>query len=102
VADGGPSFVTQRTSGFDSLTRPSTGLYCLAPTAAVASQAFDKGQPTRATVASVEYGNTSTQTDTLIVQVRGGTFNCPSSTFEVRTYRNGALADNVAFTVVVP
>lgn len=102
VNDGTVAFIGQRTSGFAGVTRPSTGLYCLQPTAAVAAVAFNGAQPTRPTVASVEYGNTSTPTDTLTVAPRGGTFDCPGGTFEVRTYRNGALADNVAFTLVVP
>ena len=102
VNDNPLGFVAQRTSGFAGLTRPSAGLYCLAPTASVADVAFDGAQPTRPTVASVEYGNTGTQTDTLIVEPRGGTFTCPGGTFEVRTYRNGALASDVAFTLIVP
>lgn len=102
VNDGTVGYIAQRTAGFAGLTRPSTGVYCLQPTASVAELAFNGVQPTRPTVASVEYGNTGTQTDQLIVEPRGGTFDCPGGTFEVRTYRNGALADNVAFNLIVP
>jgi hypothetical protein len=103
VNDGGASsLVSQRTSGFSGITRVATGTYCLEPVAAVVGQAFSGGDPTRATVASVEYGNTGTQTDQLIVEPRGATITCPSNTFEVHTYRNGAAADDVSFTLVVP
>jgi len=102
VNDSSPSYVTQRTSGFTGLTRPSTGLYCLAPDAPIVASYFSGGDSNRPTVASVEYGNTGTQTDSLIVQTRGATVNCPPNTYEVRTYRNGALADDVAFTFIVP
>jgi hypothetical protein len=97
-----PSFVSARTSGFSAVTRPAVGLYCLAPNAAVLVQAFSGGSPTRPTVASVEYGNTATQTDELIVEVRGANSLCGNNLFEVHTYRNGADADDVAFTLIVP
>jgi hypothetical protein len=102
VNDSGPAFVTSRTSGFNAVTRPGGGLYCLAPTDAVLAQAFIGGEPRRPTVASVEYGNTGTQTNELIVEVRGATVDCPLNTFEVHTYRNGALVNDVAFTLIVP
>jgi hypothetical protein len=104
VAPGGatPSFVAARTSGFSAVTRPAGGLYCLAPNDAVLAQAFSGGNPTRPTVASVEYGNTGTQTDQLIVEVRGANNDCGNNLFEVHTYRNGALANDVAFTLIVP
>ena len=104
VSPGGalPSFVAQRTSGFSAVTRPAGGLYCLAPVDALLGQTFSGGQPTRPTVASVEYGNSAMQQQTLIVEVRGATNDCPANTFEVRTYRNGALANDIAFTLVVP
>ena len=104
VNDGGatPSFVTDRTFGFSAVTRPGGGLYCLALESALLDLAFDGGQPFVPTVASVEYGNTGTQTDQLIVEVRGATVDCPVNTFEVHTYRNGVLANDVAFTLIVP
>jgi hypothetical protein len=104
VTPGGasPSFVAPRTSGFSAVTRPAGGLYCLAPDAALVGQVFSGGSPTRPTVASVEYGNSTTQTDQLIVEVRGATVDCPANTFELRTYRNGALANDIAFTLIVP
>jgi hypothetical protein len=104
VSPGGmePSLVAARTSGFSAVTRPAGGLYCLAPTDAVLAQAFSGGSPTRPPVASVEYGNTANQGNELIVQVRGATVDCPANTFEVRTYRNGAVQNDVAFTLIVP
>jgi hypothetical protein len=102
VNDSAPSFVADRTSGFNAVTRPDTGLYCLAPTPEVVAQAFAGGDPTRPTVASVEYGNTGTQTDTLIVETRGTNALCPDNTFEVHTYRNGAATNDMAFTLLVP
>jgi hypothetical protein len=102
VDDGGPSFVAQRTSGFNGVTRPDTGQYCLALADALVGQAFSGGVPTRPTVASVEFGNTGTQTDQLIVEPRGANVLCPANSFEVYTYRNGALANNVSFTLIVP
>ena len=104
VSPGIPSLVAQRTSGITTISRPSTGLYCLEAAPNVVAQAFNgSGDPIRPTVASVEFGNSGApQTDVLIVQVRGATINCPDNTFEVRTYRNAALADNVAFTLLVP
>lgn len=99
----GAAYVSDRTKGFDGITRPSTGLYCLSPTPAVIAQAFlPDGDPNRPFVASIEYGNTTTQTDTLSVQVRGINAECPNNTFEVHTYRNGALSNTIAFTVVIP
>jgi hypothetical protein len=97
-----PSFVAARTSGFSTVTRPAGGLYCLAPNDAVLAQAFSGGQPTRPTVASVEYGNSAMQQQTLIAEVRGANNDCGNNLFEVHTYRNGAVANDVAFTLIVP
>jgi hypothetical protein len=104
VNDGGatPSFVADRTFGFSAVTRPAGGRYCLALDAALVDLAFDGGVPYVPTVASVEYGNTSTQTDQVIVEVRGANVDCPANTFEVYTYRNGALVDDISFTLIVP
>lgn len=103
INDAPLELVEQRTSGIVSVSRPNTGLYCLTPSPEVLAQTFDdKGQPTRPTVASVEFGNTSTQTDQLIVETRGANNLCPVNTFEVHTYRNGADASSVAFTFIVP
>jgi hypothetical protein len=102
VNDTGPAFVTQRTSGFNGVTRPAVGQYCLALADALVAQAFSGGDATRPTVASVEFGNTGTQTDQLIVEPRGANVLCPANTFEVYTYRNGALANDVSFTLIVP
>lgn len=102
VTPATPSLVAERTSGVTEVTRPAGGLYCLAAAPAVVGQAFSAGVPTRPTVASVEYGNTANVGDTLIVEVRGATVTCPANTFEVYTYRNGALANDVAFTMIVP
>ena len=104
VNDSGPAFIAERTFGFSTVTRPDPGLYCLALDAGLVDLAFDGvlGEPIVPTVASVEYGNTATQTDQLIVEVRGTNIDCPDNTFEVHTYRNGAPSDTVAFTLIVP
>lgn len=102
VQDAGPGLVKPRTVGFVDVTTPATGVYCLQPTDAVIAQAFTGGQPTRPTVASVEFGNTGTPTDTLSVLPRGASVACPDDTFEVHTYRNGAAAADVAFSLIVP
>jgi hypothetical protein len=102
VDDATPSFVAQRTSGFSAVTRPAGGRYCLAPNAAVVAQAFSGGFAARPTVASVEYGNTANQGGQVIVEVRGVNALCPANTFEVWTYRDGAVANDVAFTLIVP
>jgi hypothetical protein len=99
---GGSSLVAARTTGFSGVTRVATGTYCLALDAGLVGQAFTAGTPTRPTVASVEYGNTDTQTDQLIVEPRGANADCSDNTFEVHTYRNGAAADDVSFTLIVP
>jgi hypothetical protein len=102
VNDGGPAFVADRTSGFSAVTRPAVGLYCLELDAALVDLAFDGGAPYVPTVATVEYGNTGTQTDQVIVEVRGANTLCGNNLFEVHTYRNGADANDVAFTLIVP
>jgi hypothetical protein len=100
---GASSLVSARTSGFVAVTRPATGRYCLQPTPEVIAQAFaPNGSPTRPTVASVEYGNTSNQEDQLTVAPRGANNLCPDNTFEVHTYRTGAESDTVSFTLLVP
>ena len=97
-----PELASARTSGFVGVSRPSTGLYCLQPSAAVVNQAFSGGQATRPPVASVEWGNTTTNVHEVIVQPRGSTVECPANRYEIRTYRNGALASNVGFILIVP
>jgi hypothetical protein len=97
-----PAFVADRTSGFSAITRPATGLHCLELDPALVDLAFDGGVPFVPTVATVEYGNTSTPTDQVIVEVRGANNLCGDDLFEVHTYRNGADANNVAFTLIVP
>jgi hypothetical protein len=99
---GGSSLVSARTTGFSDVTRVAAGTYCLALDAGLVGQAFAAGNPTRPTVASVEYGNTDTQTDQLIVEPRGANNLCADNMFEVHTYRNGVDADDVSFTLIVP
>lgn len=101
--NGSPSLLAVRTSGIVAVTRPANGVYCLQPTAAVLAQAFlPNGDPSRPTVGSVEFGNTATPGDRLTIAPRGINSTCPSNTFEVRTYRNAALANNVSFSLIVP
>jgi hypothetical protein len=80
----------------------AVGTYCLTLDDVLVGQAFTAGSPTRPSVASVEYGNTGTQTDQLIVEPRGANADCSDNTFEVHTYRNGVAANDVSFTLIVP
>jgi hypothetical protein len=104
VNDGGASsLVVARTAGFSDITRVAVGTYCLALDAGLVGQAFTAGgDPTRPTVASVEYGNTGTQTGQLIVEPRGSNTDCSDNRFEVHTYRNGVAANDVSFSLIVP
>jgi hypothetical protein len=83
--------------------RDVTGVYCLAPTAAVVAQAFSAGSPTRPTVASIELGNTAADpADALTVQVRADAESCLADEFEVVTTSAGALVNDISFTLIVP
>lgn len=100
---GTPSFVAARTRGFSGLTRPGTGIYCLSLESDIAGLVFDGGAPTRPTVASVEFGNTSDPAaGDAVVSPRGANSTCGANLLEVRTYLAGALSNAVSFTMIVP
>ncbi|MBM3667134.1 MAG: hypothetical protein FJW90_06570 [Actinobacteria bacterium] len=99
---GTGSYVAARTSGFTTLTNPAEGRWCLGVDSAIASKVFDaSGNPTRPTVASVEYGTTPAVADTMVAP-RGGDLDCGKNLLEINTYRGGAPSGTVAFTVVLP
>jgi Collagen triple helix repeat (20 copies) len=98
----GPSLVSQYTSGFTAVSRPSVGLYCLTPVAGVSPG-------NRPAVASVDFFLTPfPQGDaSAITSIFFGPAGCPDNEFIVRTYRRGdttgaVLANDVAFTIIVP
>lgn len=104
-SEGGyqPGLSAYRTHGIVRVERVGTGIYCLEPSPEVESQAFDSnGNPTRPTVVSVELSSLG-NLDSLIVQSRSGNSpRCVRDRFEVRTYRDGALDNTVAFNLIVP
>lgn len=98
-----PLLVTQRTSGFTTVARPETGLYCLVPEATVLAQAFSAGVPMRPTVASIELGNTEADpTAPLTVQVRADAEICDPNAFEVVTLSGATPVNDISFTLIVP
>ena len=99
---GEPSFVQARTSGFSTLTRPAGGRYCLGLDAALVDQAFSNGVPTRPTVATPEYLNSTTRGAQATVEVFGAPDECPPNTFQVGTFNGDQFTNDVAFTLIVP
>ena len=99
INDSGPAFVAQRTKGFTAVSRPATGLYCL--TVDPATGITVGTDPSVPTVASVEFGNTTTATAPN-VQVRGSNALCATGQLEVHTFDGAAAADDVSFTLLVP
>jgi hypothetical protein len=100
----GTSFVAAATKNFVSVTRPSTGVYCLTPAAGIAN-----AQPA---VVTVEWG-LSSGFDLLAYNWGFGANGqsgspCAAGQFHVRTYQFGAnpaspaLSNNVAFQIFVP
>ena len=102
-----------RSKGITSVTHPGTGIYCvtapgISPTSVSA-------------VASGEWGITSGPEGNTVVMTRASAASCPAGNFEVVTERHqnvtvnagagtnnatavgpAAVADNVAFTIVIP
>jgi hypothetical protein len=96
VSPGVPAFVTARTKGFASVSRPGTGIYCLTPSAGV-------DVSSSAWVASVDFGQSSA-TDALVF-VRQSALSCTAGDVEIRTYTTPAtptLSNSVAFHVFIP
>jgi hypothetical protein len=100
---GQPSFVQARTSGFDAVTRPAGGRYCLGLDAALVNQAFSSnGVPTRPTVATLEYLNSTTRGAQATVEVFGAPDECPPNTFQVGTFNGDQFTNDISFTLIVP
>ena len=102
-----PSLVTGSTSGFSSVTRPGTGIYCLTPTPEVAALAFNSGgTPVRPLLATVEWGRTSVSAPALypFVMPHGdGNGSCGAGKYEVHTENPlGTPSVNVGFIVAIP
>jgi hypothetical protein len=91
------AFEAARTKGFTTVTRPSTGVYCL-------TFAAPAPTPTGPIMVTVEWGN-SLGFDLLAFPV-GTPFNCAVGQIEVRTYQfpggAAALSNNVSFFVLIP
>lgn len=97
VHSTGPVFVAARTKGFTSVTRPSTGVYCMKvdPSTGI--------DPTKtAAVATVEYGGTVARTD--LIQIRGvNTNDCAADEFDVHTFNeNGTAVNSTSFLLISP
>jgi hypothetical protein len=91
-----------RTSGFTGVTNPAAGLWCLSVAGNIAARVFDGiGAPKVAAVASPEFGNT-TGPGTDEVLVRASNSGCGANRIEIHTYSGGAVANDVAFTVILP
>jgi hypothetical protein len=99
---GEPSFVQARTSGFSTVTRPFGGRYCLGLDAALVDQAFSNGVPTRPTVATLEYLNSTTRGAQATVEVFGAPDQCPPNTFQVGTFNGDQFTNDISFTLIVP
>jgi hypothetical protein len=93
VDKNGPGFVAAKTKNFTSLTRPSTGRYCLTPAAGIDPDAVPA-------VATVDHGR-SAGADNL-VQIEADRFSCGAGTFEVLTFASGVLGNDVSFVLLVP
>ncbi|MFY9264513.1 MAG: hypothetical protein WAO61_03685 [Solirubrobacterales bacterium] len=97
---GGSSLVTARTKGFSSVSRIATGIYCLQLSdSSINPDSFPA-------VATVEFGNTGSPGGET-VQVRGSNASipdaCAAGQYVIRTFdETNALADTVAFTMLVP
>ncbi len=91
TVDTGASFILNK--GFSAVTRPSTGVYCLATAVDFSTT------PVQATV---EWGNSSG--NDLSVFARQPSFSCAAGNVEIRTYTMSTqvLTNNVAFNVFVP
>ena len=101
-----PSLVAGSTSGFSSVSRPSTGIYCLTPTPEVAVLAFGSdGNPVRPLLANVEWGRTAIEAPgSPFVAPRGaGRLSCGPRQYEVRTSSPfGTPIDGISFIVAIP
>jgi hypothetical protein len=96
---GSPSasgLVSTQTSHIATVSKPSAGIYCLAPDAPISGDADTA-------VASPEVSY-STSNAPGVVAVNAQHTNCPSGNFEVDTYTPGTTTptDGYAFTVIVP
>jgi hypothetical protein len=93
------TFDAPRTKGFLSVTRPSTGIYCL-----TLADSIDPA--TTSAVVGVQWIGSSG--DNLSAQWVDNTFACPAGTdFGVRTFTfaaggNNTLSNAVSFSIIVP
>lgn len=98
VSDNDVTFVANRTSGLATVTRPSTGVYCLT----LSDDTIDPS--TIAPIVSVDYGRSAGGNLHAYVDPENNV--CPAgSDFSVLTFQfgpNNAPSDFVAFTVLVP
>lgn len=100
-----PSLVTGSTSGFSSVTRPGTGIYCLTPTPEVAALAFNSGgTPVRPLLTTVDRRRTTSGAQYPFVMSNGnGVGSCTSGSYEVLTESPLATpTDAIGFIVAIP
>jgi hypothetical protein len=104
VSFSGPSFVASKTKGFTGVTRPSTGLYCLAAPG-LSPSTTPVSVTTDWELTAEPQGNAIAMSD------HDGATSCPAATdFAVRTERfvvvgaasNAVEANDVGFAVLVP
>jgi hypothetical protein len=99
VSSATASLVSARTRGFTGLSRPSTGLYCLATDPSLAID-----PETVAAVASIEWGTSGAGAHGGSAEVHGlASASCSLGEFAIHTYDASAVASNtVSFHLVVP
>ena len=97
VSSSGITLVSARTSGFTSVSRTSTGLYCV-----TISPALGIDPETVAAVASPEWGGSSNHSGS--TEVHGAAAgSCSAGDFAVRTFDAAGVAVNtVSFHLIVP
>ncbi len=85
-----------RTFGFTAVRRNATGSYCLTPASGVRPDRFPA-------VVSVEFASTNNpKGNTTAVYNTLGCGDQLNNTYQVLTYRDGVLANDIGFSIVVP
>ncbi len=86
-----------RSAGVSKVTHPSAGIYCIKP---IGTWDISKVVPSVTPEAGFSNG------DSLLAYYYSGAAECPAKYIEVKTFNfstgTSQLADNVAFTIVVP
>jgi hypothetical protein len=100
---GNPQLDTARLRGFQSVTRPTTGRYCVTPIAGVS---FDpNGLLVGPAIASPDVAISKVVDGRLVVHVDTAAPNCQGlaqPSFEVVTLLDGALSNQIGFDIIIP